>query len=140
VDGLLPGTKDLPPELALFPQEGLIPRSERYVDESLISYSFMGKGLTALYKEGGKEKELRVFIALSPSESAAAEIYKGFAAKMTKTETVRIGGSEGIKGDLPYRGSSMEVTSGKYVYGCMGVGDEKKAASILVSIGEKLKQ
>jgi hypothetical protein len=140
VDGLLPGSKDLPPELALFPPNGLIPKSERYVDESLISYSFMGRGLTALYKDGGKDKELRVFIALTPDEKAAAEIYKGFSAKMNKPEPTHIGNIEGVKGDLPYRGASMACVSGKFVYGCMGVGDEKKAAAILVTLGEKLKQ
>ena len=140
VDGVVPGSKDLPPELALFPPDGLIPKSERYVDESLISYSFMGRGLTALYKEGGKDKELRVFIALTPGESAAAEIYKGFSAKMNQPGPIRIGDREGVKGDLPYRGASLACVSGRFVYGCMGVGDEKKAASILVAVGEKLKQ
>jgi hypothetical protein len=140
VDELLPGSKDLPPELAFFPPGGLIPKSERYVNESLISYSFMGRGLTALYKEGGKDKELRVFIALTPDEKAAAEIYKGFSAKMNKPEPARIGNIEGVKGDLPYRGASMAFASGKFVYGCMGVGDEKKAAAILVALGEKLKR
>lgn len=140
VEGVIPGSNDLPPELALFPPEGLIPKSERYVEESLISYSFMGRGLTALYREGGKDKELKVFIALTPDEGAAGEIYKGFIAKMNQTAPIQIGDREGMKGDLPYRGVSIACVSGRFVYGCMSVGDEKKAVSILTAAGERLKQ
>ncbi|MFA6471207.1 MAG: DUF6599 family protein [Candidatus Latescibacterota bacterium] len=140
VEGMISGSNDLPPELAFFPSEGLIPKSERYVDESLISYSFMGRGLTALYREDGKDKEFKVFVALTPDKGAAAEIYKGFIAKMNQTDSIQIGDREGMKGELPYRGASMACVSGQFVYGCMSFGDGNKAASILTAIGEKLKQ
>jgi hypothetical protein len=139
-DKVIPGLNDFPPELALFPSEGLIPKSERYVDESLISYSFMGRGLTALYKDGGKEKELRVFIALTPDKNTAEGIFKDFTAKMNMTSLIQIGNKEGIKGELPYRGLSIACVEGRFVYGCMGAGDEKKAVAILSATAVKLKQ
>jgi len=139
VDSILPGSKDLPPELSLFPPDGLVTRSERYVDESLISYSFMGRGLTAVYKDPGQERELKLFIAFTPGPDQAGEIFKGFQSKMTQTQHLTIGGAEGVKGELPYRGPSIACVSGSYVYGCMGVSDEKKATDRLTTLGEHLK-
>jgi hypothetical protein len=139
-DSLLPGSKDLPPELSLFPPEGIVPGSERYVDDSLISYSFMGRGLTAIYKDPGREKELKVFIALAPGPDKAREIFKGFQGKMNQSQPLTVGGAEGAKGDLPYRGPSIACVFGSYTYGCMGYADEKKAAAILASLGERLKK
>ena len=140
VDGILPGVKELPPETALFPKEGLVPRSERYVDESLISYSFMGRGLTALYKSPGQTKELRIFIGLAPDPDKARELFKGFEGKMTGPESVIVGDAEGIKGQLPYRGLSVAAQIGSYIYGGMGVTDEKKAITLLTAVGERLKK
>jgi hypothetical protein len=140
VDSILPGSKDLPPELSLFPPDGLVTRSERYVDESLISYSFMGRGLTAIYKDPGREKELKVFIALTPGPDKAREIFKGFQGKMNQSQPLTVGGAEGAKGDLPYRGPSIACVFGSYTYGCMGFADEKKAADILAALGERLKK
>lgn len=140
VDGLLPGEKALPPELAVFPKASLVPMSERYVDESLISYSFMGRGLSATYKLPGVEKELKVFLALTPGPDQARELFKGFQEKMTDVQPFNGGGTEGVKGELPYRGLSAACVSGPYVYGAMSIGDEKKAAAILAAMGEGLKK
>lgn len=140
VDGLLPGEKTLPPEVALFPSQGLVPHSERYVDESLISYSFMGRGITALYKDPGQTKELRVFIGMSPDQDKAREIYTGFQGKMTGVEAVIVGDVDGVKGQLPYRGLSFACQMGSYIYGVMGVNDEKKAIALLAAVGERLKK
>lgn len=139
-DSLLAGSKDLPPELSLFPPEGLVPGSERYVDESLISYSFMGRGLTAIYKLPGQEKELKVFIALTPGPDQAKEIFKGFQSKMKEPQPLAAGELEGAKGELPYRGLSIVYVSGPYMFGCMGITDEKRAAVMLAALGERLKK
>lgn len=138
IDGVLPGEKSLPPELSLFPTAGLTPNSERYVDESLISYSFMGRGLTALYKEPGQSKEMRVFIAFAPDSDKANEIFDGFKGKMSNTQAVMVGDIDGVKGELPYRGASIACRYGAFVYGCMGVADEKKATALLSQLGENL--
>jgi hypothetical protein len=140
VDSVLPGPKTLPPELALFPASGLIPKSERYVDESLISYSFMGRGLTATYKMAGQDKETRVFIGFAPDQAKAKEIFTGFGGKMSNTQAVSIGDVAGIKGELPYRGLSIACQSGSFVYGCMSVSDEKQATELLGAIGDNLKK
>ncbi len=140
VDGMLPGEKTLPPEMSILPAEGLIRGSERYVDESLISYSFMGRGLTANYGEPVQEKEVRVFIGFAPDQGKADEIFTEFAGKLTNSQKITVGGSDGVKGELPYRGVSIACRYGSYVYGCMGVVDEKNATDLLIALGEKLKK
>jgi hypothetical protein len=139
VDGLLSGSKELPAEVSLFPTEGLVTGSERYVDESLISYSFMGRGLTASYKDPGQDKEVKVFIAFSPAPDSAKAILDGFRSKLTNTVPVTIGGAEGVRGELPYRGVSLACVSGTNVFGCMGVTDEKAATARLAALAGRLK-
>ncbi len=139
-DSLLPGEKTLPPEASVFPRDSLVPMSERYVDESLISYSFMGRGLSATYKLPGEEKELKVFLALTPGPDQAKELFKGFQEKMTNVQPFAAIGAEGAKGELPYRGVSIACLAGPYVYGAMAIGDEKKAAALLATMGEGLKK
>lgn len=140
VDGILPGEKALPPEVAIFPPQGLVPRSERYVDESLISYSFMGRGLTATYTNAEQEKDIRIFIAFAPDIDKAREVFASFVGRMSRTEAIPVGNAEGIKGDLPYRGKTIACRIGPYVYGEMGAADENKAAALLISLGERLKK
>ncbi len=138
VDSAIPGSGKLPPEVAIFPTDGLVTDSERYVDESLISYSFMGRGLTAVYKDPGQEKEMRVFIAFALDGSKANEVYDGFKGKMSGTQSILIDNIDAIKGELPYRGLSMACRYGSFVYGCMGISDERKATALLFAIGANL--
>ncbi len=45
----VPGKGSLPPLLAVFPKEGLVARSERYVRKNFLGYEFLHDGYTAAY-------------------------------------------------------------------------------------------
>ncbi|MBT4483062.1 MAG: hypothetical protein HOC71_05235, partial [Candidatus Latescibacteria bacterium] len=127
---LIPGSEELPPEVGLFPKDGIIDGSERYVDESLISYSFMGRGLSARY-ESGIEKKLRLFIAMTDDESKAKEIFESYKKKLENSSPVKIGSKGGFKGKEPYRGITIISSWKNFVFGCLDVEDEPKAIDLL---------
>jgi len=131
VAGLIPGDTELPPELELFPKEGLSAGSERYVDENLISYSFMGRGLVARYRLPGNENEIRLFIAIAENDAKAREIFRAYRDKLGGASPVSIGETKGTKGKEPYRGITIVTAWKNYVFGCLDVEDEGKTIDLL---------
>ncbi len=98
------GETELPPEVGLFPQKDLIAGSERYVDENLLSYSVMGRGLTAHYNQGG-DTELRVFLAL-PADHLAVLLSDGVDRRDRGDDLLAAegAGDEHPQGDLAVAG------------------------------------
>lgn len=140
VEKNIPGSSEIPPEVMLFPKEELIDGSERYVDENLISYSFMGRGLTARYLSKGEEKEIRIFIAIADNETNAKDIFEEYRTKLQNPSPVNIGSLEGIKGQEPYRGTTILSTWKQYVFGCLGVENETKSVDLLNAVLLNLKK
>ena len=139
VASAVPGEKELPPEVGLFPQKDLIAGSERYVDENLLSYSVMGRGLTAQYNQGG-DTELRVFLALPPDQSAARKVYDGFLDKIKNSSLQKLEKAEGIRGDTPYRGLAIMYLRDRFVFGCLNVKNEESARKVLEALYTNLKK
>jgi hypothetical protein len=139
VTEMVPGETDLPPEVNLFPEENLIEGSERYVDENLLSYSVMGNGLTAHYKQPG-DSDLRVFLALPEDTAAAKKVYDGFLEKIEDTSLRKLEKAQGIKGTTPYRGTAIMYLRDRFVFGCLSVQDEEYARTVLEALYEKLKR
>lgn len=133
------GKSELPPEVMLFPKEKLLPFSERYVDENLLSYTVMGRGLTARYDQGG-DTELRVFLALSENNEEALKVYNGFNEKIKNSSLATLEEAQGIKGETPYRGMAIMYIRDNYVFGCLNVKDEEFASNILDKLNKTLKK
>ena len=119
--------------------EGLIAGSERYVDENLLSYAVMGRGLTALYDQGG-DSELRVFLALPDNNEEALKVYNGFNEKIKNGTLAKLEEAQGIKGDTPYRGMAVMYIRDKYVFGCLSVKNEDVATDVLGKLYSTLKK
>ena len=140
VEKRIPGTSDLPKELSLFPLEGIIPDSESYYGENLLSYTFLGHGITAEYKQSQGGKNLRVYISFAQDDSHALKIIEDFKEKIKNASSIALPvGISGISGEMPYRGKSMIFHYQKYVFGCLGYTDEKETLKILEILFENLK-
>ena len=135
----IPGTTELPPDVTMFPEKDLIDGSERYVDENLLSYTVMGRGLTANYNQGG-DSELRVFLALPVTKEAALKVYNGFNAKIKDSSLQKLEEAEGLKGQTPYRGMAIMYIRDQFVFGCLNVKNEDAARSVLEGLYSKLKK
>jgi len=140
VAGLIPGDTGLPAELEMFPKEGLSPGSERYVDENLISYSFMGRGLVARYRLPENENEIRLFIAIAENDARAREILREYRNKLGNVSSVDIGDTKGAKGKEQYRGITMVTAWKNYVFGCLDVVDEAETIDLLSAALNNMKK
>lgn len=68
----------LSPLLGLFPKEGLIPNSEKFILHNFLGFSFLHDGYLASYKE--KDLEFDLFIIEGKSEADAADMLKQYLA------------------------------------------------------------
>ena len=139
IDTRIPGSPTLPAELGYLPTEGQTPGSLRYMDENLLSYSFMGRGIYATYPIEGQDKELRIFISFLDDLSKTKPMFDEYLTKLQNSSTVRLGDLEGHKGTEPYRGTTLLFTSGKFVFGCLGAENEGAALKLLAATLENLK-
>ncbi len=136
----IPGETAVPPEVDLLPRKDLVEGSERYVDENLISYTFMGRGLVATYTPGGGDREVRIFIAMPGDEGRAQEIYDEYKAKFESPESVSLPVTQAVKGNEPYRGVTIVAQYNDYVFGCLDVKDEAAETALLEATLENLKE
>jgi hypothetical protein len=139
IAAVIPGETELPPELGLFPAVGLSEGSERYVDENLLSYAVMGRGLTANYSQGG-DSELRVFIALPADAASAKKVYDGFVEKIKDSSLQTLEKAQGMRGESPYRGTAFIYLRDRFVFGCLGVKNEDAAKKVMEALYGGLKK
>jgi len=77
------GTKgSLPPLLALFPKEGLVAHSEKFILHNFMGYSFLHDGYLAGYKV--KDLEFELFIIEGKSEADAVDMLKQYLSSQVK--------------------------------------------------------
>lgn len=144
VEKRIPGTSEIPPELDLLPVENIVPGSERYFGENLISYTFMGHGLTAKYMNKQEDKNITVFISFTGSEQEAQKIYNEFEEKMKDPKTEVKHKFEyltitGVTGALPYRGEAAIYTYKNYAFGFYGFSDIEETEKISVNLLRNLR-
>jgi hypothetical protein len=72
----------LPPLLGLFPREGLVAHSERFILRNVLGYGFLHDGYIAGYKEDGLEFDL--FIIEGASEADAAAMLERYLASQAR--------------------------------------------------------
>ena len=136
IENRIPGTSELPPELELFPHEGLIPGSESYFGENLLSYTFMGHGLSARYMQKQDDKDFRVFISFTNSEKEAQKICEEFEEKLKDPKSeiehnfpgITI---SGLSGTLPYRGNAAILTYKHYAFGFLSFTDIEETVMLI---------
>jgi len=128
----------LPVELEYLPKSGLVGNTERYVDENLLSYAFMGFGLTADYNQTGSDRAMRVFISFA--DDKAGDVYTEFSGKLNGSKAIDIGGEKGVIGDTPYRGTGIAVRWKGFVVGALSVDNEQTAVLVLAQLLKNLKK
>jgi hypothetical protein len=118
----VPGDAALPPTLTLFPENGLVPRSERYVAADLLGHAFLPGGFVADYAVDGGEVRL-FFSDLGREEHARDALGRLHAHQVERAETVREEASIG-SGGFRYRdrflGRGRMVRFSGYVAGAYG--------------------
>jgi hypothetical protein len=105
-----------PPELEVFPRDGLVEHSIGFVPEAILGLKGLSRALTARYAaEGG---ELTLHLTREADEQAALAAFaqvKESLAKRSKAplEEVSVAGAAGIRGELKYQGPVQLLRQGR---------------------------
>lgn len=130
----------LPPALAVFPAEGLVEGSQRYMARDVLGQSQLKNGFTADYKHG--ETEFKLFFILHDNVEAANEsygVYREFMLQYGQALQDHPGEDFPLfSAKDPYYGMVVAMQSGKAVLGIMGLDDPELVNEYLKQLADKL--
>ena len=130
----------MPSELAVFPSEGLIEGTQRYMARDVLGQSALKNGFSADYKHG--ETEFKLFFILHDNTEAANEsyrVYHEFMQQYGKNLQDHSGEEFPLfSAQDPYYGTVVTMQSGKAVLGIMGLDDPELVNEYLKQMASKL--
>ncbi len=140
ISAKLPPGKSRPAELDILNVQGVAPKTERYIPQSVLGYPFFRRGLTAdVVVLGGRAQ---VFVVIEESSSAAREAFDEYHTSLkasgSAASIVDIGGRPALAAQDPlYRGVFVEL-SGRYLIGAMRLKDPLSAIPLVESVRARL--
>ncbi len=138
-DGIA-GDPSLPAILDPLPEEGRVPRSERYVPADLLGHAFLPGGVLAAYEIDGRRAQL--FVSDLRSAAAATEALAGLrnhhARRGEITGDAPSVGAGGFRFAEPGRGSGLAVATGRHVAGIQGEPPREAQDRLLRRLVEEL--
>jgi len=121
VEKKAPGSGQLPPRLGLFPGEGLIANSEKFILQNVLGYGFLHHGYLASYRAQGQEFDLFI-IQGSDAQDAANMLNRYLEAHGKNGPDGRPTDSEFHVRDR-YSGNIFIARSGHLLLGAMRIKD-----------------
>jgi hypothetical protein len=122
IDEVLDINDQLPETLALFPEKGKVPYSEKYIASNFMGYSYMHSAFISDYQHAGNA--FRIFIIKPDNKqeiNTMLEEYLDFV-EYTGNKT----GQEEYLVEDPYNGSLLLYQTGQYLCGIMSGNDQIK--------------
>jgi len=108
------GGKSLPPALALFPAEQLVPRSQKFLKKAPLGHDFLAPAFKATYAWDGKASTLVISQAKDIKEALArVEQLRSHFGKFGKVESLNGLGFDAWQGTSPYEGSTIFFARGQ---------------------------
>lgn len=133
----LPAGRGRPGELDLLRVRGVVPKTERYVAQSLLGYRFFRRGLTAGATPGGERTQL--FVVIEESPAGARKAFDQYLASLKEAgREVRLTGTGdrvSLEGADPLYGKVIVEQSGRYLVGAIRLQD----AAVVKPIIEEMK-
>jgi len=129
-----------PPELDIFPKEGLIANTERYMARDVLGQSDLKNGFSADYKVG--DTEFKIFLILNENPEASLKNYQSYKDFMKKySKNVEDHSEEEVPWFLaedPYYGKVVTMQLGKVMLGILGLDNPEMVNDYLQRIQRKL--
>jgi len=121
----LPQAKGRPGELELLRVRGVVPRTERYIPQSVLGYPFFRRGLTAEANLGGQRAQ--VFVVIEDSAAAARKAFDQYLASLKESgrdaKLTGTGDRISLDGSDPLYGKVIIEQSGRYLIGAIRLQD-----------------
>ncbi len=118
----------------------VVPRSERYIAQSLLGYDFFRRGIIA---DASLDNErVQVFVVPEDSQAAAQEVFDRYCSYL-KTEgkdftLIDKPGGKSVKARDPLYGGVFVVQSGRYLIGAVRVKDVSAAEQIVEQLRRRI--
>ena len=129
----LEGTTEFPPELSLFPDEGKIENSERFIASDFLGHAFFDSVFTADYRIG--ENAFTMFLSKRADEASAKNILE----KMDKEKKIEKPLKEGdYKIDDGYNGTLYLIWTKNVVFGFQNVKDYTQIINLAAEVLTRL--
>jgi hypothetical protein len=140
ISAKLPPGKSRPAELDILKVTGVVPKTERYISQSVLGYPFFRHGLTADAIVGGERTQ--VFVVIEDSAAAARKAFDAYRADLNASGKIIAstdsGGRPAIAASDPlYRGVYIEQ-SGRYLIGAIRLKDPSSAKPLVESLRSRL--
>ena len=106
----------MPAVLSLFPEQGLVARSQKYINQAPLGHDFLAPAYMAAYLFNGKESTLAISQGSSPQEAGqkVQRLRSHFArsGKVTPQPATALGA---YRGSNPFEGDVIFFGHGPYV-------------------------
>jgi hypothetical protein len=135
----LPAGKGRPGELELFQVPGVVPKTERYLPQSVLGYPFFRCGMTAEANLNGEHAQ--VFLVFEDSAAAARKAFDRYLASLKESgRDAKLSGKEGrilLEGIDPLYGKVIVEQSGRYLVGAIRLKDAKAAKPVIETLRKR---
>lgn len=128
-----------PPQLAAFPEEGLVAGSQRYMAQDVLGHSELKNGFSADYDLGGKE--FKLFFILHDTLDQASHSFAAYREFMEKySQSVTDGAVDNplFTAQDSYYGKVVAVQSGRALLVVLGLDDPEQVNKYLQELTENL--
>jgi hypothetical protein len=116
----------LPPVLRLFPRDGLVAESERFIRQNVLGYGFLHDGYLASYRSDGRDFE--AFIIVGRDAGEAAKMQEQYLAGEAKNQAPVEKTSQGYHVKDRYARNVFLALRGRCLLGVMRLPDGSEAA------------
>jgi hypothetical protein len=135
----LPAGKGRPGELELFHVNGVVPKTERYLPQSVLGYPFFRRGMTAEANLNGERAQ--VFVVFEDSAAAARKVFDQYLASLKEAGLeAKLSGKEGIislEGIDPLYGKVIVEQWDRYLIGAIRLKDTAAAKPVIEALRKR---
>jgi hypothetical protein len=140
ISARLPALMSRPKELEVFSIPAILPKSERYLAQSLLGYAFFRKGLIADANDAGEA--MRVIVVFETSVEGARKAFEEYQSYLKQEgQDVQVSGTPDkmvlVSVDPLYDGVYMEQ-SGRHLIGAIKVKKRDAARHVIEALWRKM--
>ena len=139
ISAKLPPGKGRPGELEIFHVQGVVPKTERYLPQSVLGYPFFRRGMTAEANLNGERAQ--VFVVFEDSAAGARKAFDQYLASLKEEgRMATLSGKEGrisLEGIDPLYGKMIVEQSDRYLIGAIRLKDAAAAKLVIEALRKR---
>ncbi len=132
----IPGPASFPAPLQLFPEQGKIAHSERFIASNFLGYSFFSEVFTATYRQNNLEFQMFLVVRDDPSETE--HLLKALYDKTEDPPPATLQQGDHLLHDK-YNGKIYLIWNGRLLFGFLNIDDSNLIRPLAAELLEKYK-